>query len=229
MSETCVIEIYENQMFHRRHGWIAHVECPYAIKPSMIRCKPLDDISLPNVEWAWQTNWKTNKLAGVTDGDGWEYASKFSSFQKKERVPKAEKLWSRARRRVWIRVMRRDASIKSADLSNALSKVQAGLSSVHTARLRIEQILSQAPEALDSEQMISLANSVQRNIADLLAILDEAEKQPRRTDISPAAQKKLRNEILKEQVLISAIKQSKLILMAWFCKGDDCQSVREAE
>lgn len=79
-------------------------------------------------------------------------------------------------------------------------QVQAGLSSIHTARVKIESILSSAPEAMETEQMISLVNSVQRNIADIISILEEAERQGGRTDISPAANKKLRNDILKEEV-----------------------------
>ncbi|RYG66752.1 hypothetical protein EON64_09035 [archaeon] len=80
------------------------------------------------------------------------------------------------------------------------TQVQAGLSSIHTARVKIESILSSAPEAIETEQMISLVNSVQRNIADIVSILEEAERQGTRTDISPAANKKLRNDILKEEV-----------------------------
>lgn len=123
MSETCVIEIYENQTFTRLGGWVAHEALPYSMKPSMIACKPLEDITLPNAQWTWVTNWKTSKMPGVTDGDGWEYASRFSRFSTQNRVPKAEAAWSRARRRLWIRVMRREATIKQADLSKALSKV----------------------------------------------------------------------------------------------------------
>jgi hypothetical protein len=141
-------------------------------------------------------------MPGVTDADGWEYASRFSRFKNLNRAPKSEAAWSRARRRLWIRAMRREATIKQADLSKALSKVQKGLTSVHAARLSIEQIVKQAPEARDSEQMISIVNSVQRNIADLITILDEAEKQSGRTDISPAANKKLRHEIMREQAVI---------------------------
>eukprot|EP01039_Chlorochromonas_danica_P006962 gene6962-7702_t len=208
MSETCTVEVYENQLYHRSRGWIAHHELPFTLKPSNIPCKPLEEISLPNADWMWMTNWKTNKMPGVTDSDGWEYASKFARFQSQDRPPKPEARWSRARRRLWIRIMRRDATIKSADLSKALSKVQLGLSSVHTARVKIEQVSKQAPDAIESEQMVSLAMSVQKNIADLLSVLDQAEKQPGRTDISPAAVKKLRNEILREeQAIIRALEK----------------------
>lgn len=204
MSETCVIEVYENQVFSRLGGWQPHSDVPFTMKPSNIPCKPLEEISLPSADWAWMTNWKTSKMPGVTDADGWEYASRFSRFQNKGRAPKAEAVWSRARRRLWVRVMRRDATIKSADLSKALSKVQTGLSSVHAARLKIEQVTKQAPDAVASEQMISLSNSVQRNIADLLSILDQAEAQPPgKTDISPAAVKKLRNDIMREEAAIT--------------------------
>lgn len=203
MSETCAIEVYENQTFGRLQGWAAHGESPFSLKPSNIACKPLEEISLPNSDWAWVSNWKTSKMPGVTDADGWEYASKFTRFQNSNRPPKAEALWSRARRRLWIRVMRRDATIKSADLSKALAKVQQGLTNIHSARIRIEQVSAGQPEAIESEQMISLSNSVQRNIADLLGILDQAERlPPGKTDLSPAAVKKLKNEILKEEAAI---------------------------
>jgi hypothetical protein len=206
MSETCAIEIWENQIYQQKQ-WVPYPESPFSMKPSLIPCKPLEEIQLPNSDWAWVSNWKISKMPGATDGSGWEYASRHSRFQNKQRAPKpSESMWSRARRRLWIRVMRRDATIKSADLTKALAKVQQGLSSVHAARLKIEQISKQSPEAIESEQMINLANSVQRNIADLLSILDQAEQQPPgRTDIAPAAAKKLRHDILREEVIIVPI------------------------
>lgn len=162
-------------------------------------------------EWAWSTNWKITKMPGVTDAEGWEYASRFSRFKIKDRAPKSEARWSRARRRLWTRIMRREPVVKTTDMTKVLSKVQGGLTSIHSARIKIEQIMRSAPEAATSDQMKSLVASVERNIADILSVLDQAEQQAQQSSsapangsakasTSPAVLKKLRNDVLKEQV-----------------------------
>lgn len=139
MSESCVIEVYENEAFDRvKGGWIQHKEFPYVMKATLQPCKPLDEITLPDSEgddgWQWATNWKISKMPGVTDSEGWEYASRFNRFKDKKRAPKAEATWSRARRRLWTRIMRRETTVKASEISKVLPKIQLGLSSVHSAR-----------------------------------------------------------------------------------------------
>lgn len=98
-------------------------------------------------------------------------------------------------------------------------------------RMKIEEIMKHAPEAANSDQMLSLVTSVNRNISDILSVLDQAEKnfaQEEQQAItngnskggfynngnanakggggnssasnSPAVLKKLRNDVMKEQV-----------------------------
>ena len=81
MSESCAVEVYENEYFHRIHGWQPHLETPYVMKANLTPCKPLDEITVPSVEWTWSTNWKIIKMPGVTDSEGWEYASRFYRFK----------------------------------------------------------------------------------------------------------------------------------------------------
>jgi hypothetical protein len=138
MSESCAIEIYENEGFNRMKSWIPHKEFPYVMKATLKPCKPLDEITLPNTDgedgWQWATNWKISKMPGVTDSEGWEYASRFNRFKDVQRAAKAEAAWSRARRRLWTRIMRRETAVKASDISKVLPKIQLGLSSVHSAR-----------------------------------------------------------------------------------------------
>ncbi len=230
MSESCAIELYENECFDRRKGgWTPHKEFPFVIKATLTPCKPLDEIELPGDEWQWATNWKISKMPGVTDADGWEYASRFSRFKRQDRAPKSEAVWSRARRRLWIRIMRRETTVKASDISKVLPKIQLGLSSVHSARIKIEEIMKHAPEAADSDQMRSLVTSVNRNIADIISVLDQAEKTfnqdtdsslsmnsraaPKQsnsvTNNSPAILKKLRNDVTKEQLAIERALEGK--------------------
>lgn len=214
MSESCVIEVYENEILNRRRNmWIPYAECPYTMKATMTPCKPIEEITVPSSEWVWSTNWKITKMAGVTDAEGWEYASRVSRFKVKDRAPKSEARWSNARRRLWTRIMRREPLVKASDMTKALPKVQTGLASIHSARVKIEQIMRQAPEAASSDQMLSLVASVERNIADILSVLDQAEEQQSQssgsksasgTGISPAVVKKLRNDVLKEQAALEA-------------------------
>lgn len=207
MSESCVIEVYENEILNRRRNvWLPYAECPFTMKATMTPCKPIEEITVPSSEWVWSTNWKITKMAGVTDAEGWEYASRVARFKAKDRAPKSEARWSTARRRLWTRIMRREPLVKPSDMTKVLPKVQSGLGSIHAARVKIEQIMRQAPEAATSDQMLSLVASVERNIADILSVLDQAEQQQgqgsgvKSSNLSPAVLKKLRNDVLKEQV-----------------------------
>lgn len=177
MSESCAVEVYENESFHRLKGWIPHPEMPFVMKANFAPCKPLDEINVPSNEWIWSTNWKISKMAGVTDSEGWEYASRFSRFKNQNRQPKSEAVWSRARRRLWIRIMRREAMVKNVDIPKVTQKVQMGLTSIHAARLKIEEIMKQAPEAAETDQMRTLVTSVNRNIVEILSAIENAEKQ----------------------------------------------------
>lgn len=224
MAESCVIEIYENESFHRTLGWQPYPDCPYVMKATMAPCKPIEEITVPSSEWGWSTNWKIVKMPGATDHEGWEYASNFSRFKAKNRPPKNEARWSHARRRLWSRIMRREPAVKTTDMNKILAKVQSGLASVHSARVKIEEIMRQAPEAATSEQMKSLVSSVERNINDILSVLDQADQQvlqqPNGRGVveaspsvhngkpianTPAVLKKLRNDVLKEQVSLIAL------------------------
>jgi hypothetical protein len=84
MAESCVIEVYENESYSRSKGWLPFSECPYTMKATMTPCKPIEEITVPSSEWAWSTNWKISKMPGVTDAEGWEYASRFSRFKAKK-------------------------------------------------------------------------------------------------------------------------------------------------
>jgi hypothetical protein len=74
MTESLVIEVYENQINLSIKGWIADRKMPYSLKTDNSPCKELDDFSLPSGEWSWESNWRINKKPGVTDEEGWEYA-----------------------------------------------------------------------------------------------------------------------------------------------------------
>lgn len=209
MSESVSIEIYEIQSHHSR-GWVSDYDHPW-IYPNFEDCKPPDEIDLPGSEWCWVTNWRIDKKPGLTDEDGWEYASRYSRFKVTNRRPKTEKLWKdRARRRLWCRIMRREAGL-SRNPDIALPKIQHGLSSIHTARMRIEEIMTEAPEAAGNEQMQSLVQSVRKNIIEISGALDQIEKQQQSSrgvggssgggsSTQMAVIKKLRNDLAKEEV-----------------------------
>lgn len=207
-----MIEIWEYEVFHRvgKH-WIEDTKHPWTLKSTNDVCKPPDEITLPNSEWVWTSNWKIDKRPGETDGDGWEYASKSSRFiAGKARTAKAEKAWSdKSRRRLWARLMRREVNIgKGADLTKVMPKIQQGLSSIHTARLKIEDICKQSPESAGTDQMQVLVHSVKKNIADIMMVLDQVDEQSSSKqggsgpNNSSAVVKKLRNDVLREEIAI---------------------------
>ena len=205
MSESRVIEIFEVQSYSRSAKWQPHSDVPWATKEPPEPCLPLLEITLPNNEWSWASEWVIDKKPGATDEDGWEYASRLTRFLAKDRIPKAEAhRGSTVRRRLWTRIMRREIGIRTADIPKALQKIQIGLGSIHSARVRIEDIMKQAPSAGESEQMVSLVRSVKKNINDVVSSLDQISAHQHKNG-SPnttanAAVKKLRNDVMKEDV-----------------------------
>jgi hypothetical protein len=205
MSESRLIELYECQSYSRTNKWQPFAEFGWCTKENQEPCVPAIEITLPNNEWIWATEWTVSKMANITDDEGWEYASRMSRFGAKGRVPKpAEAAFSTVRRRLWTRVMRREIGVRAGDVPKALSKIQAGLASIHGARVRIEEIMKQAPEAADSEQMQALVRSVKKNIADVVSSLDQIsmyqQKAGAQQNTNTAAVKKLRNDLMKEEV-----------------------------
>lgn len=96
--------------------------------------------------------------------------------------------------------MRREAGIaKGADLTRIMPKIQFGLKSINNARMRIEEIMRQAPEAAQSAVMMNLVSSVQKNIIDINTALDQVESQQGATTHT-AIIRKLRNDVNKEEV-----------------------------
>mmetsp|Transcript_57068 Transcript_57068/g.100193 ORF Transcript_57068/g.100193 Transcript_57068/m.100193 type:complete len:463 (-) Transcript_57068:126-1514(-) len=207
MSESRVIEIFEVQSYSRSAKWQPHSDVPWATKEPPEPCLPLLEITLPNNEWSWASEWVIDKKPGATDEDGWEYASRLTRFLAKDRIPKAEAhRGSTVRRRLWTRIMRREIGIRTADIPKALQKIQIGLGSIHSARVRIEDIMKQAPSAGESEQMVSLVRSVKKNINDVVSSLDQISAHQHKNG-SPnttanAAVKKLRNDVMKEDAAI---------------------------
>lgn len=102
--------------------------------------------------------------------------------------------------------MRREIGVRTADIPKAMQKIQAGLASIHGARVRIEEIMKQAPAAAESDQMVSLVRSVKKNINDVVTSLDQISAHQHKNGspqtTASAAVKKLRNDVMKEEVCI---------------------------
>jgi hypothetical protein len=96
--------------------------------------------------------------------------------------------------------MRRGVGIsKSADTGSIMARIRNGLIGVNSVRKRIEDIMREAPDAVDSEKMMVLVSSVQKSIMDISTALDQVEKQPG-AENQMGIIKKLRNDLLKEEV-----------------------------
>ena len=210
MTETSIVELWEYEEYDRSKNWVPDSQHPWT-NTCFEDSKPPDEVTPPGPEWCWASNWKIEKKTGATDGDGWEYATNFARFKSLERSPKFEKKWNdKSRRRMWSRALRKDGLINgratSTDLSKTLPRIQQGLSSIHKARLRIEAIMKEAPDAANSEQMQSAVTLVKKNIADIMTALDQAEAHQQKNP-GAAAQtlviKKLKNDLSKEEVIIT--------------------------
>jgi Asp-tRNA(Asn)/Glu-tRNA(Gln) amidotransferase C subunit len=205
MTESKVIEIFECQTY-RKKAWQLCTHEPWVEKDFLAPCIPRDEITLPNNEWKWVSDWIFERKTGVTGEDGWEYASRMKRFKVQGRNPRTcEARFSSARRRLWTRVMRRDVGIRSIDSPAAVLKIQSGLASIHTTRVRIEAIIymKQAPSAAQSEQMTVLVGTVKRNIREVLCSLDQIGTLQQKSSLpqttSSAVVKKLRNDVIKEE------------------------------
>lgn len=204
--------MYEVQNKTLRGAWIANNKTPWVIQNnnSLDGAKEPDAIDLPNSEWCWASNWKIDKKIGHTDNEGWEYATNLSRFMDNNRIPIPDPRWNdKVRRRLWTRVMRREAqtNIKerttSRDMNKLLPKIQAGLKCIHESRVRIEEIMTQAPEAAATEQMQNLIQNVKDNIKDIYIAVDQADNQA--TLSHTAVIKKLRNDLIKEELAIDKV------------------------
>jgi hypothetical protein len=116
-------------------------------------------------------------------------------------ICRPSKLFHRSqRKRLWSRIMRRGVGIsKSADTGSIMARIRNGLIGVNSVRKRIEDIMREAPDAVDSEKMMVLVSSVQKSIMDISTALDQVEKQPG-AENQMGIIKKLRNDLLKEEV-----------------------------
>lgn len=96
--------------------------------------------------------------------------------------------------------MRRDTrASKIAEFTDMIPKIQRGLRSIHSVRLKIEEVAQKNPESCTNPQMLQLVTNVRKNIVDihqLLGMVDlEALDRQNATVVN-----KLRNDIQKEEV-----------------------------
>jgi hypothetical protein len=72
MSESVVVEIYENETLSGGH-WVEDSIKHWSSKDNMPARAP-EELVLPSSEWSWASNWRIDKIPGHTDVEGWEYA-----------------------------------------------------------------------------------------------------------------------------------------------------------
>jgi hypothetical protein len=102
--------------------------------------------------------------------------------------------------------MRREVGIpKHADRAHVMQGIQNGLRGIAQVRKKIEDIMREAPEAGDSEQMMTLVSSVQKSILDITSALNQVEQRQQlgQAPVDGAQTgiiKKLRNDLIKEEV-----------------------------
>ena len=202
-NQSMMIEIYENEI--RKGGdWQPHSRSPWVSAMDGEACTSRDEYQTLGPEWMWTCNWKVKyRESGICDVDGWEYASKLDRlYCGGLRTPRGEAKWSdKARRRLWYRLMKRDVK-KPIEIRKAIPRIQENLSSVHTTRVRIENLIRQTPGNAGSSEMNALVEKVKMNIYDLLDALDQLEEA--NTDEEGgkryiAVLKKLRNDCLREE------------------------------
>lgn len=241
------VEVWEVMKLQSNKTWESYVKHPWVDNNNNDIPSP-DDINLPGslpsnpIKWMWASNWKqySNKEA---QHDGWEYASKFSKFASPNRKPKTTMKWnSKYRRRLWRRMMRCEKPTNNhgnsnisngfvtTDFASALPKIQHSLSSIHMARMRIEDIVKEEPEVVHTEQLKNAIQRVQGNINDIMTALDQYETQQtmieegQMQNQGPATNamqqlaviKKLRSDLNKEEVCLYYSLLALVLLMLIF-------------
>ena len=182
---------------------------PWLNKATSEAASAPEDTVLPG-EYCWVGNWKIEKKDAATDNEGFEYASRSARWAQVDRTPRPEPLWNDSvRRRVWSRTMRKEftagsgtSRVQIADLSRIIPRMQHGLENINKARKKIEGIMKQAPQAAQSELMLSNVLSVRKTIGDLTSILDQLERQQGNGSTHIAHIKKLKREVTKEEMAI---------------------------
>jgi hypothetical protein len=212
-GEGFVVEIWEQQVRSRAGGaWTA--DGWTLVKTGEPICPPEEYSLPPELEghYCWSSNWKlvTAEKDEASDAEGWSYASRSVRFSSPDRKSKVEAGWNDgARRRLWARTVRKEfcagsgvARLGGVDMSRLIPRMQEGLQKINEARKRIQTIMQQAPQAAQSEQMLSNVMCVRKSIADLTSILDQLERAQGPGSTHIAHIKKLRREVVKEEIKI---------------------------
>lgn len=196
-----IIELHEHQQYKQR-AWVPDKNNPWITKQGRSSSPP-DEISLPGPDWGWSSNWKYEVKAGITDREGWEYASNPSRYDTPGRTPKPEKLWSdTSRRRLWTRAMKKKEAPPIHTFAETTPKVQNGLKNIHLVRVKIEEIMMNDLDAADSSEMLALVAPVKNNILHICRLLDVVEERGV-TASELTVINKLRNDISKEESAIT--------------------------
>jgi hypothetical protein len=96
--------------------------------------------------------------------------------------------------------MRRDTrAAKVAEFTDMMPKIQRGLRSIHSVRLKIEEVVTQNPDSCNNPQMIQLVTSVRKNIVDIHQLLGEIDLDALDRQNATVVNK-LRNDVGKEEV-----------------------------
>ena len=146
------------------------------------------------------------------------HSSRYERHSGKDRKPKPEKKWNdKSRRRLWVRIMRREAlhggRTNSGSGQGMLDRVKSGLATIHNARLKIEQTMKSDPDSVSASKRNDLIISVRKNVEDISSMLQQAEQQQQTTNGTSSkcstisVLQKLRRDCEKEKDAIEAALQ----------------------
>jgi hypothetical protein len=89
-----------------------------------VACSGLDGVSLPpgdaGIPWRWITEWEVDSDSGLTDIDGWLYASSFKAIIKDWR--RSNEKATMVRKRRWVRVRQRGERTAAETAGNTLDR-----------------------------------------------------------------------------------------------------------
>lgn len=168
-ADTITVEIYENQSKHRKKGWIPWKKSSFVLKPSLSPCKSLEEIIIPNDSgWSWNSNWKIVRSSECTNDEGWEYASRFARFKDRKRTIRYEPGRRKSRRRLWIRVMKKEIrSFNNMNLPKLIVKIRRSLANIRMARTEIENMILSANPASSSSSSSANASAISISSSNL--------------------------------------------------------------
>lgn len=210
-QDEFLYEVFENQKY-MGGSWVPHPRVPWSTRTSPLEPSESPEEISPNADWRWATNWRLCIDRKMADREGWTYATRLKRFEDASRPLKAERGWNdQVRRRLYVRMMMKVCGEQSE--VEIVQGIKCGLESIQRSRSRLQQMFLTSPDAINDDEILSLVNTIQENIADILSQIDMIRLNPEAYPATCESVGQLRKDVKKEQTSInSAVERVRVLI-----------------